>query len=71
MFRVKQGRASMATPHAAGVAALLMSARPNARVTDIMGAMRDTAHHPGGLQARPDNRYGWGILRPTDALAAL
>ncbi len=62
---------SMATPHVAGVAALLMAAKPNADATDIADALRDTAYHPGGNARRPDNRWGWGEIRPVDALAAL
>ena len=62
---------SMATPHVAGVAALLMAAKPNAGVDDIADALRDTAYHPGGNSKRPDNRWGWGEIRPLDALNQL
>ena len=62
---------SMATPHVAGVAALLMAAAPNAPVTAIMEALKDTARHPGGTQRRPDNRWGYGMVRPVEALNAL
>ena len=62
---------SMATPHVAGVAALLMAAKPNAGAADIADVLRDTAYHPGGANKRPDNRWGWGEIRPLDALAAL
>ncbi|NQT86334.1 S8 family serine peptidase [bacterium] len=65
------GGTSMATPHVSGVAALLMSARPSAPVTAVAEAIKQTARHPEGDGARPDNRYGWGIIRPADALAAL
>jgi subtilisin family serine protease len=61
---------SMATPHVAGVAALLMSAYPEANVTDIAAALRETAKHPGGL-VRPDNRWGYGLIQPGEALKAL
>ncbi|MUG97154.1 S8 family serine peptidase [Scytonema sp. UIC 10036] len=62
---------SMATPHIAGAAALLMAAKPTAPVTDIMTALKETAQHPGGTDRRPDNRWGWGVVQPVEALNAL
>lgn len=62
---------SMATPHIAGAAALLMAAKPTAPVTDIMTALKETAQHPGGNDRRPDNRWGWGVVQPVEALNAL
>lgn len=62
---------SMATPHAAGVAALLMSAKPQAPVTEIIEALKQTAKHPLGVDARPDNRWGYGMIRPLEAFHAL
>lgn len=62
---------SMATPHVAGVAALLMAAKPQATVADIMKALKDTAYHPNGAEKRPDNRWGYGLIRPVEALKAL
>jgi subtilisin family serine protease len=62
---------SMATPHVTGVAALLMAAEPEAPVTDIMQALKETALHPDGSQHRPDNRWGYGLVRPVEALHAL
>ncbi|MHC4398517.1 MAG: S8 family serine peptidase [Planctomycetota bacterium] len=60
---------SMATPHVAGVAALLMAAKPNAPVADIIEVLKETAKHPTGQ--RPDNRWGHGMIRPIEALEAL
>ncbi|HEU4710318.1 MAG TPA: S8 family serine peptidase [Pyrinomonadaceae bacterium] len=62
---------SMATPHAAGVAALLMSAKPHAPVTEVIEAMKKTAKHPFGVDARPDNRWGYGMIQPLEAFHAL
>lgn len=62
---------SMATPHVSGIAALLMSAKPQATAREIMTVLRETAKHPGGDKARPDNRYGWGVVQPRAALDAL
>ena len=62
---------SMATPHVAGIAALLMAAKPNAPVTGIIEALKETAKHPDGMDRRPDNRWGYGLIRPVDALKAL
>lgn len=62
---------SMATPHVAGVAALLMAAKPDAPAADVMEAIKETAKHPAGNSGRPDNRWGYGLLRPMEALAAL
>ncbi|HCV42108.1 MAG TPA: hypothetical protein DGH68_01395 [Bacteroidetes bacterium] len=55
---------SFSCPLAAGVAALVVHARPNATPIQIMNSMRATASRA----ATPDNQYGWGIL---DALAAI
>jgi hypothetical protein len=55
---------SFSCPLAAGVAALVVHARPNATPMQIMNSMRSTASRA----ATPDNQYGWGIL---DALAAI
>lgn len=62
---------SMATPHVAGAVALLMAAEPDAPVEDIAQVLKDTARHPGGSNARPDNRWGYGMIRPLEALRAL
>ena len=62
---------SMATPHVAGIAALLMAAKPAAPVEDIISALKDTAKHPANGQNRPDNRWGYGLVQPVEALKAL
>ncbi|TVS20086.1 MAG: peptidase S8 and S53 subtilisin kexin sedolisin [Planctomycetaceae bacterium] len=62
---------SMAAPHVAGVAALLLSAKPAATVQQVIEAMKDTASHPAGDDLRPDNRWGMGLIQPAAALDAL
>jgi len=62
---------SMATPHVAGVAALLMSAKPNAPIEDIISVLKTTAKHPETDTNRPDNRWGFGMVNPVEALKAL
>jgi len=62
---------SMATPHVAGVVALLMAAKPDAPVQSIRYVLQETAKHPGGKSARPDNRWGMGLIQPEAALKAL
>jgi len=62
---------SMATPHVAGAAALLMAAKPEAPVGEIIHALKETAKHPGGDKLRPDNRWGYGLIQPVRALQSL
>jgi serine protease len=56
---------SMATPHAAGVAALVWSMAPGATAEQIKTALINTAHDLG--DAGVDNNYGYGLI---DAEAA-
>ena len=58
---------SMATPHVAGVAALLWQARPDATVDQVELAIRQTCTR---LEDDP-LRYGDGLINPLAALAAL
>jgi serine protease AprX len=62
---------SMATPHVAGVTALLMAAKPDVFVQDIITVLKETAKHPNGTENRPDNRWGYGLIQPVEALKAL
>jgi serine protease AprX len=55
---------SFSCPLTAGVAAMLLSAKPDATAMEIVAALKMTA----SSAATPDNYYGWGVI---DALAAL
>jgi len=57
---------SMATPHVAGVAALVWSANPNWTNAQIRQALQVTAEDRGA--AGRDNLYGWGIVQAKAAL---
>jgi subtilisin family serine protease len=58
---------SFSCPLTAGVAALIIKARPNATPVQIANAMRSTANRA----STPDNRYGWGIVNALAAINAL
>ena len=58
----------MATPHVAGVAALLWQARPEATVDQLELAMRQTS---GPITDEDAVRFGNGLINPLAALAAL
>lgn len=59
---------SMATPHVAGVAALLMQAAPTATIDEIENAIVSTAKRLSGV---PAHRQGFGIIDAAAALQAL
>ncbi|MCK5399002.1 S8 family serine peptidase, partial [bacterium] len=52
---------SMACPHVAGAAALLLQAKPSASVNDIKNALYNTAVYGPG-QREEDNNYGKGVI---------
>jgi len=60
---------SMATPHVAGIAALLTQAAPEKRAREIMSTLYQTAK-PAGEMGH-NNRYGRGIIDPLKALQKL
>ena len=59
---------SMATPHVAGVAALLIQSKPNASVDDIEAAILKTCTPLNGV---PIIRQGAGLVNPSGALNEL
>jgi serine protease len=60
---------SMASPHVAGVAALLFSFKPDATTTEIRDAMQQSAEDLGG--SGRDNSYGEGLVLAMRALEVL
>lgn len=52
---------SMATPHVAGAAALLLSYDDSLGVDDVENRLQETADYQGN-DVRPDPRYGYGLI---------
>jgi subtilisin family serine protease len=59
---------SMATPHVAGIAALLLQAKPSATAADLQQAILQSCKPING---EPPLRYGHGIVQPDQALNLL
>jgi subtilisin family serine protease len=60
---------SMATPHFAGTAAILLQAYPNATVAQVEQALQSTCKHLDPPERK--ERYGYGLEVPLKALEAL
>ncbi len=60
---------SMASPHVAGVAAIVWSAKPTATNTDVRNALNSTAEDLGS--AGRDTSFGYGLIRAFAAADAL
>jgi hypothetical protein len=58
---------SMATPHVAGAAALILEHNPDLTPTRVRKVLMDTATDCGSLG--PDNDYGWGVVNTTYAIS--
>jgi subtilisin len=58
----------MATPHVAGLAALLLDAKPKAKVSGLEAAILESCVRPRGMSA---DRGGRGIPSAPKALEAL
>jgi subtilisin len=59
---------SMATPHVAGIAALLLQAKPSATAADLQQAILQSCKPING---EPPLRYGHGVVQPDQALKLL
>jgi subtilisin family serine protease len=59
---------SMATPHIAGLAALLLQARPTATATQLEKAIRDSCTRPAGM---PQDRANLGVPDAVKAFTLL
>ena len=53
---------SMASPHVAGVIALMLQINPNLDFDDVIGIMSETARTDGFTGAVPNNRFGAGKI---------
>ncbi|SEB76507.1 Subtilase family protein [Rhizobiales bacterium GAS188] len=66
---------SMATPHIAGLAALLLGAKPDATVDQLAQAILDSCRRPSGMpqdranRGVPDAALAFKILTPTAGVA--
>lgn len=59
---------SMASPYAAGVAALMLSVEPRLTASQIIGIMRSTAHPLPGADYRWQDDAGFGRIRPVSCI---
>ncbi|MEH7121667.1 S8 family serine peptidase [Bacillus sp. JJ1773] len=69
-YGAKQGT-SMASPHVAGAAALILQANPNWSVANVKAALMNTAENlinPATGQAYPHNTQGAGSIQVLDAI---
>ena len=63
---------SMAAPHAAGVAALMLQADPTLDTDDIYDILKNTGvWYDAHYTARPCTRYGWGRINAYDAVSTV
>ena len=67
VFTTSGSGTSYACPIAAGVAALVVKARPNATAMQIINALKSTASNAGN----PNNLIGWGTVNAVAAINAL
>lgn len=59
---------SMAAPHVAGIAALLVQAKKSISLKDLVQAIYSTARHPSAPNDGHDSYFGRGVINPLRAL---
>src|SRR5207247_161015 len=59
---------SMATPHVAGVATLLLAAKPTLTYTDVFAILTRTTYFQPSWGTQPNNNYGWGLVQADAAV---
>ncbi len=68
---------SLSTPITAGVAALILSVRPDLTPMQVIGLLKSTAvqvsdsGNPSRTSSHPNNFYGWGIANAWNAIKSL
>ncbi len=62
---------SMAQAHVAGIAALLIAARPDLSVSGIRYVLTSTAAFTSYMGTRPNPDYGWGVVNAQAAYRAI
>jgi len=58
---------SMATPHVAGVAALMLEANPTLEAEEVKAIIKNNSHRMSGITF-PNNDYGWGRVDAFEAV---